>query len=165
MRTDIGEYIVGAYLKIELGCDVVDYNVRPPGGKINGLNELDVVGYNFKNSTAFICEVTTHIRGLLYGSNQKTIAHVTAKHERQQIYASKYVSKHFKNIRYMFWSPYVPKGLLTTELKKLKKLELYINGEYKTAIETLRKRARKETHDAVNPFFRMLQILEHTRDK
>jgi hypothetical protein len=41
MRTEVGEYVVGAWLKIGLGCDVVDYNVRPPGGGLNGLGELD----------------------------------------------------------------------------------------------------------------------------
>ena len=31
MATEIGEYIVGAFLKFERGCGVVDYNARPPG--------------------------------------------------------------------------------------------------------------------------------------
>lgn len=30
MRADIGEQIVGAYLKVIEKCDVVSYNVRPP---------------------------------------------------------------------------------------------------------------------------------------
>lgn len=29
MITDVGEYIVGAYLKVIEGCDVIDYNARP----------------------------------------------------------------------------------------------------------------------------------------
>ena len=65
MLTDVGEYFVGAYLQLGEGCDFVDYNVRPPGGGLKGLEELDVVGLNFKTRTAFLCEVTTHIRGLL----------------------------------------------------------------------------------------------------
>ena len=32
MLTDIGEFVVGGYLQLILDCDVVDYNVRPPGG-------------------------------------------------------------------------------------------------------------------------------------
>jgi hypothetical protein len=36
IKTDIGEYAVGAYLKIIKKCDFVDYNVRSPGG---GLEE------------------------------------------------------------------------------------------------------------------------------
>ena len=49
MKTDIGEYIVGVCLKIIEECDFVDYNVRPLGGVLEGLNELDVVGLDFKN--------------------------------------------------------------------------------------------------------------------
>ena len=44
MKTEIGELIVGAYLKQRLGCDVVDYNVRPPSGGLAGLAEFDVIG-------------------------------------------------------------------------------------------------------------------------
>ena len=63
MITDVGEYIVGAYLKLILKCDIIDYNIRPPGGGLEGLHELDVLGLNFKKRTAYLCEVTTHIRG------------------------------------------------------------------------------------------------------
>ena len=63
MKTEVVEYIVGAYLKIIKGCDFLDYNVRPPGGGLEGLNELDVVGLDFKNKIVYLCEVTTHIRG------------------------------------------------------------------------------------------------------
>lgn len=163
MAADIGEYIVGAYLKLELGCDVVDYNVRLPGGKLQGLGELDVVGYDFKNRRVYLCEVTTHIRGLLIrGSNAKTVATIRAKFKRQKKYAAVRLNK-FKNIRYQFWSPYVPKGYRTEHLKKIRGLELFINEKYHECVEALRRRARKEKHDAVNPFFRTLQILEATR--
>jgi hypothetical protein len=37
--TEIGKYLVGAYLKIE-GCEYVDYNVHPPGAGLKGLGEL-----------------------------------------------------------------------------------------------------------------------------
>ena len=30
MLTDIGEFIVGAYLQLIEECDFIDYNVRPP---------------------------------------------------------------------------------------------------------------------------------------
>lgn len=72
MVTDIGEYAVGAYLKIELNCDVLDYNVRPPGGGMAGLAEFDVLGFNFSARTAYLCEVTTHLRGLTYGQGTRT---------------------------------------------------------------------------------------------
>ncbi len=163
MLTDIGEYIVGAYLKLIENCDFVDYNVRPPGGGLKGLEELDVLGLNFQKSTAYLCEVTTHIRGLLYKNNEETIRRITQKHLRQKNYARKYLAN-FSNHIFMFWSPVVPEGYLTQNLKNIQGLELVINGEYKRRIAQLRKLAKETTHDARNPFFRMLQILEHLRD-
>jgi hypothetical protein len=162
LLTDIGEYIVGAYLQLELDCDVVDYNIRPPGGGLEGLEELDVIGINFKSNTAYLCEVTTHIRGLLYVNNQTTVDRIRKKHERQKRYGEKFL-KQF-TCQYMFWSPVVPTGFITENLNQLPDLKLVINGDYKKCIETLRKRAASTTHDARNPVFRVLQILEHLRD-
>ena len=162
MLTDVGEFIVGAHLQLIEECDFIDYNVRPPGGGLKGLGELDVVGLNFKSNTAYLCEVTTHIRGVLYKNNQETINRIKKKHERQIEYANKYL-KNFKNHRFMFWSPVVPIGYITDHLQEIEGLELVINGEYKKRIEQLRLLARNTTHDARNPFFRMLQIMEHRR--
>ena len=64
----------------------------------------------------------------------------------------------------MFWSPVVPVGYITEHLGAVKSLELIINGEYKKRVEQLRLLARKTTHDTRNPFFRMLQIIEHMRE-
>jgi len=163
MLTDIGEYIVGAYLKLKLDCDFVDYNVRPPGGGLEGLHELDVIGLDFKNSIAYLCEVTTHIRGLLYEDNATTVERIKKKHERQKEYASNYLTD-FAEVHYMFWSPVVPVGYITGHLAEIDGLELRINRKYKECVEELREVARVTTHDTRNPFFRMLQILEHLRD-
>ncbi|NOY88757.1 MAG: hypothetical protein GXO93_05110, partial [FCB group bacterium] len=157
------EYIVGAYLKLIEKCDFVDYNMRPPGGGLKGLNELDVVGLNFNSNTAYLCEVTTHIRGVLYGDNKGTIKRIKKKYEHQREYAKKYLTN-FKNHKFMFWSPVVPVGYITKNLVSINGLELIINGEYKKRIEELRLLARDTTHDAGNPFFRMIQIIEHLRD-
>ncbi|MDP1690346.1 MAG: hypothetical protein Q8L52_04085 [bacterium] len=161
--TDIGEYIVGAYLKIVEGCDVIDYNVRPLGGGLKGLGELDVIGMNFKTKTVFICEVTTHLCGLQYGVGYEgTFKKVESKHKRQIAYAKEYLNA-FDTKRFMLWSPRVPIGKMTVELAKLKKLELVINGEYTKKVDELRSIAKKTTNDMGNPFFRTLQILEHLR--
>lgn len=163
MLTDIGEYIVGAYLKLKIGCDFVDYNVRPPVGGLEGLEELDVLGLDLKNNVAYLCEVTTHITGLLYKNNQETVARIRKKHDRQKKYASNYLTQ-FDKVRYMFWSPVVPRGYLTENLARIEGLELVINANYKKCIEELRELARYTTHDTRNPFFRMLQILEHMKN-
>jgi len=155
--------MVGAYLRLFENCDFVDYNVRPPGGGLAGLGELDVVGLNFASNTAFICEVTTHIRGVLYKNNKETVERVNRKHVRQRDYAESQL-RNFRNHRFMFWSPVVPVGYITRGLAEIEGLELVINGEYKRRIEQLAQRAKNDTHDAKNPFFRMLQIIGHMRD-
>ena len=160
--TEMGEYVVGAYLKLEEQCDFVDYNVRPPGGGLPGLTELDVIGINLSLSVAFLCEVTTHIRGLLYTNNRTTIERVKQKHQRQRDYAKRYLGD-FKVHKFMFWSPVVPVGYLTENLNKIDGLDLVINGSYRDRVGQLRDRARTEAHDTGNPFFRAMQITEHLR--
>jgi len=162
MKTDIGEYIVGAYLKIIKDCDFVHYNVRLPGGGLEGLNELNVVGLDFKNKIAYLCEVNTHIRGLLYKDNKTTVKRIKTKYERQKEYAEKQLPD-FPNQYFIFWSPVVPKGYITSELEKIDGLKLVINEKYTQYIDELRKKAKELTNDVGNPFFRMLQILEHLR--
>src|SRR3954468_19997332 len=106
MATEMGEYIVGAYLKLVLECDVVDYNARPPGGGLQGLGELDVIGFSFGKRIVYLCEVTTHLDGLQIGTDgAATIQKLTAKHERQRAYAERYLAE-FKH-HFMFWSPRV----------------------------------------------------------
>ena len=163
MLTEIGEYIVGAHLQLIEKCDFIDYNVRPPGGGLKGLGELDVIALNFDSNTAFLCEVTTHIRGLLYKNNQETVARIKRKHKRQKEYAGKYLTN-FKTHKFMFWSPVVPVGYVTEQLAEIEGLEIVINGEYKRRIEQLMTLAKQTTHPAKNPFFRMLQIMEHMRE-
>jgi len=163
MLTDIGEYLVGAYLQLVEECDFVDYNVRPPGGGIKGLEELDVIGLQFNSRTAFLCEVTTHIRGLLYKNNCETVLRIAKKYERQKIYAKKYL-RTFDEFRFQFWSPVVPRGYITENLSEIRGLELVVNGEYKSRVSELSDLASRQTHDARNPVFRVLQILGHLRD-
>ena len=91
------------------------------------------------------------------------VSRISNKHERQMEYAKQYLSR-FDNHRFMFWSPVVPVGYVTEHLEALEALELVINGEYKSRIGELRVLAGSTTHDARNPFFRTLQILEHMRD-
>jgi hypothetical protein len=124
MPTEMGEYVVGAYLKLCCGCDFVQYNVRPSEGGLAGLAEIDVVGLDLANNTAYLCEATTHLGGIGYGySYEDTAARIKAKYKRLQEYAGKSLHK-FSNIKYMFWSPCVPKGRLLEMLRKNKDLEI-----------------------------------------
>jgi hypothetical protein len=162
MNTEMGEYLVGAYLKVVEGCEFVDYNVHFPGGGLKGLDELDVIGFNFESSVAFLCEVITHIRGILYKDNETTVRRIAAKFEKQKRYAGERL-RHLAEHRFMLWSPIVPKGYLTENLVRIEGLELIINEEYARRIDQLRQHARTSTHDVGNPAFRLLQILEHMR--
>jgi hypothetical protein len=90
-----------------------------------------------------------------------TIDRIRKKCEPEKWYGKEYL--HGFQCEYMFWSPVVPKGAISEGLSKLKGLQLIINGEYKRRIEELQGQARIDTHDARNPFFRMLQIMGHMR--
>ena len=161
MGTEIGEYVVGACLKLLKLCDFVDYNVRRPGGGLAGLNEIDVVGLHFKSKTAYLCEVTTHLDGLLYKDARTTVERIRKKYERLRDYAKDFLSD-FPNRHYMFWSPVVRESI-ANELKKINGLELVINKDYTAYVRLLQELAKKGTHDTGNPTFRVLQILGHLR--
>jgi len=161
MSVDISELLVGAYLKVVEECDVVAYNQRPPGGGMAGLGELDVIGLRFRDHTAILCEVTTHIGGLTYGkSRTNTLERIAMKHRRQRAYAELQL-RDFPTRVYQFWSPRVPTGALTTGLADIDPgLELIINAEYTRRIGRLREAARHRQNDEGNAAFRLLQILE-----
>jgi hypothetical protein len=160
VKTEIGELVVGAWLREIAKCDFVNYNVRPPEKGLEGLAELDVVGLRLCDEAAFLCEVTTHLDGLLYGSGKETIDRIRDKHKRQQSYAESHL-KSFKEIHFMFWSPVVRSALLA-ELENIG-LELVVNKGYTECVEALQKAAGETTRDTGNPFFRSLQILAHLR--
>lgn len=163
MHVDIGEQLVGAYFKVIESCDVVSYNVRPPGGKMLGLEELDVIGLRFADSTAFLAEVTTHIRGTLYRDNLETVRRIVRKHERQKAHAQSFL-ENFPRRHYSFWSPYVPVGAITKGIAEAApELERVINSVYAQRIDLLRMEARRRTNEEGNDAFRLLQILEHLR--
>ncbi len=163
MHVDIGEQLVGAYFKIIERCDVVSYNVRAPGGKLCGLGELDVVGLRFEDATAFLAEVTTHIRGTLYVDNITTVEKVVQKHERQKAHAESFLAN-FPKRHYSFWSPYVPVGAITRGIAEASpELERVINSEYAERIAMLQAEAKLRTNDEGNDAFRLLQILAHLR--
>lgn len=164
MPTEVGEHVVGAYLKLIELCDVVDYNARSPGGGMAGLGEFDVVGLRFTDSTAFVCEVATHLQGLEYGKGyDDSIERIQKKLVRQRQYAEAQL-KPFPNRRFMFWSPVVPRGRLVDALHRIEGLEIFVNSEYRAAVNELRERAKATASDTGNPFFRALQILERLRD-
>ena len=162
MTTESGEYIVGAYLQHFYDCDLVLYNQRLKGGKLAGLLELDVVGISLQKKEAYLCEVTTHILGMLIKNRTATIEKVKQKYMAQQAYAKENLEKF--NVRYMLWSPVVKDKKMIASLHEMRGLQIVINGEYKKRVEQLRELAAKCTHDMGNPFMRTMQILSRLRD-
>jgi len=164
MKTEMGEYIVGAYLKLIKECDFIDYNVRRPGGGLAGLDELDVMGLNFEKRTAYLCEVTTHLEGLLYGSSRETTQdRIRRKYDKMRDYAENHLPKKlFPERHFMFWSPVVSLGV-KQELEKIEGIELVVGEDYTTCIEQLQNKAKKIAYDTNNPAFRVFQILGHLR--
>jgi hypothetical protein len=160
MSTEFGEYVAGAYLRLCEGCDIVDYNSRSSKEGLEGLGEIDVVGLRFRDQTAFLCEVATHLNGINYGGN--TLAKVLSKLKNQRSYAASNLTS-FKLHHFMLWSPYIPLGQTTVALSRVPGLELVINGKYTECVKRLQDLAKRTTKDTGNPFFRSLQIVAHLR--
>lgn len=159
---EMGEYVVGACLEFLFDCEYVAYNVRLKGGGRSGLNELDVVGFNYTDNIVILCEVTTHIDGLLIGNYDKTYDKIVEKHKFQREYANKMLKK-FDKVRYMYWSPFVRTGKLLERINKIEGIEFVFNKDYSDYVNKLKEEAHRTKSRHPNPFFRALQILEHLR--
>ncbi len=169
--TEMGEFLVGAWLKVVQKCDFIQYNDRLPGGHMQGLAEVDVIGLNLNSKEAYLCEVTTHLRGLGIKDYPTTMEKLKTKFLSDKNYADKML-KEFPTRHYMFWSPVVPEGQYTVGLNELKKelekdlnLELVINRQYAERVEQLKNEAHEKHEDTGNPAFRLLQILGHLKQE
>ncbi|MEF8785657.1 MAG: hypothetical protein V5A45_06955 [Haloarculaceae archaeon] len=176
-----GELLVGAYLKLVEGCELVTYNQRSTerGDQI----ELDVIGMNpGDENEVFVCEVTTHLGGLNYsrrvdsekwaeyGSYQGSLATLERKFDAD----GEYIADLFESAeryRFQLWSPIV-RGRMVDGLQELagefdtrtdQELELVINEQYTAKIDRLRQVAASTTKQHGELGFRLLQILEHLR--
>ena len=160
---EVGEEIVGTWLRYLAGCDFVDYNVHIPGGQA----EIDVVGINLGHRHVYICEVATHTQGLGYKEPEKTLL---AKFERDFTYACEYFSDLKKSL--MLWSPVVRAGqqtdVLTSITRVLKErhsfdLELVVNRDYLQKLEELREKAKELAGNPPHSVMRFLQIEESAK--
>jgi hypothetical protein len=160
---DIGENLVGSYLRYVEGCQFVIFNTHYPG--VQG--EIDVVGMKLdgERRETWFCEVVTHIQGMLYGTYEQTLAKLRDKLLR----ASNFARDMFPNDahRYEIWSPVVPKGRFTKAFDEMERkytsdqldLRFVINEEYTTRVQRLIEYARKHPSATSEPAYRLLQIL------
>jgi hypothetical protein len=169
--TDLGESLVGAYLRHVVGCEVVIYNSFFRGEH----GEVDVVGVQSQGPgekrLVYLCEVTTHIRGMEIVRNGKndTVAKVIEKLDRLRKFAD--LTFPDEEYRYQWWSPYVPRGRLTTFFDERvaefslrgEELEFVINRDYTDRVQALLNHAKSNTATTSEPAYRMLQILTHLR--
>jgi len=185
-----GELLVGAYLRLVEGCELVTYNQRSKeeGDQI----EVDVIGVKTTSEgkqVVYTCEVTTHLDGLLYSGSPKTkrwteYGNANYQHTLERIWRKfitdyEYVRELFESAdSYVFqlWSPvvrgnpdekYLLGGLLTLadefEKETTTELELVINENYSERMDELREQATHTKKDYGELGFRILQILEHLR--
>jgi len=186
IQPQIGEQLVGAYLRIVDDCDLVSYNQRSK--EAGQQMELDVLGVGTVNGnqTVYGCEVVTHIDGLHYNGTPDTDEWAAYGNEDYQ-YTLQHLQEKFKQdytlltnvfdradtFTLQFWSPVVPQGYLTDGLAELQRrfeadhnvaIDLVINGEYADRVKHLRQEASATQKSYDEPAFRFLQILEHLRD-
>jgi len=161
---DIGESLVGSYFKYVLGCKIVVYNCH-----LDNNGELDVVALDPEGKKVCLCEVATHLRGLLYGdSNAATVERVSHKIKL----AAAFAAANFPDREPVFilWAPTVSWGLVR-ELARLQAdpfareiaIKFIFNHDYTACIRRLRDVARHNIKTTDEPAFRLLQILEHLR--
>jgi hypothetical protein len=161
---DIGESLVGSYLRYIENCDFVHYETYG-----EGQGELDVVGMRLSDRRVWLCEVAIHLGGLEYGKGYSgSRDKVKQKIDRAEILAQRLFSD--QQATYEFWSLRAPKGLVTmlTELEhdytgRGLDVAFIINERFTERIDTLRQRAAKDMKSTAEPAYRLLQILAHLR--
>jgi hypothetical protein len=188
-QPESGELLVGSYLRLIEGCELVMYNQRSqkPGNQL----EIDVIGVDSTEQgerVVYTCEVVTHIDGLLYSGTpdtdrwaeyggdgyQYTLERLWEKFTSDREYVTELFDA--DSFVYQFWSPVVrgnrdEKYLLTGlydmadefEHETGAELKLVINEEYTERIQALREKAGQTEKDYGELGFRILQILEHLR--
>ncbi|MFB6132873.1 MAG: hypothetical protein ABEJ44_05660 [Halanaeroarchaeum sp.] len=185
-----GELLVGSYLRLIEGCELVTYNQRSPrqGDQL----EIDVIGVETTSAgeqVVYTCEVVTHLDGLHYSGTPTTdrwteFGNTDYQHTLERLWRifnsdRNYVTDLFDSADsyvYQFWSPVLPgdpdEAYLLGGLHRLAdeferetdaELELVINREYADRMEELRNFASKTQKDYGELGFRILQILEHLR--
>ena len=187
IQPQIGEQLVGAYLRLIEDCDLVSYNQR---SKEDGQQmELDVLGVESGEGrqTVYGCEVVTHLDGLNYSGTPDTndwaaYGNETYQYTLQRLWEKfeadyallKSVFDEDETYRLQFWSPVVPEGYLTDGLAELQRrfeaeygvtIDLVINQKYAVRVAELRQKASATKKSYDEPAFRFLQILEHLRDE
>ena len=162
---DIGESLVGAYMRHVEECSIVIYN----SFFADQQGEVDVVGVKpgpaGEPRTVYLCEVTTHISGM----HAPLLNRIPGKLGRLREFAElTFPGEHHI---YQWWSPRVPVGGRTSALERIKRewaaedrlFEFVINEEYTRRMRALIDHARGNTSTTGEPAYRLLQVLTRLR--
>jgi len=139
---DIGESLVGAYMRQVRECDTVAYNTFLRSGQ----GEIDVIGVKLGDGDApprvYLAEVATHLDGLHYkGGYAASADKITAKLAVARRYAASIYPQ--ADATYEVWAPIVPAGLVTM-LADCGGI-LIANCDFTARVGELIERARKTT--------------------
>jgi hypothetical protein len=185
---EIGEQIVGAYLRVIKKCQFVTYNRRTPGD--GNQPETDVVAIKSEDGkeTVYGCEVVTHLDGPNYSTNKNTndwddysYASTLKKLEDKFDATHQLINQTWPQAEFevlQFWSPYVPVGRSEKNLpagldelgRRIKSrhdvdVDMIYNSKYASRItDELQTKASRTTSSHDEPAFRFLQILENIHD-
>jgi hypothetical protein len=165
---DIGESLVGAYLRHVVACDVVVYNSFFSDRQ----GEIDVVGLKEgQPRTVWLCEATTHTGGMLIVRKGKNATEEVIRDKLERL-------RHFAETTfpdeahvYEWWSPRVSVGRLTQAMTQMeqawgaqnRKLHFVINEIYTERIRELAQSAAHNSSTTNEPAYRMLQVLNCLR--
>ena len=172
---NLGERLVGDYLRYIKRCDFVDFNVYTTATQ----GEIDVIGVTNLERSAYVCEVVTHLTtGIQYTRNARpdTSDRLIKKFAKDIHYGQTAFPDW--SVNYMLWSPVVKRSngnpvydqfghlkIVVEEILARTGIEitLVINQDYVDAIDALRAFARIETKELKSPVMRFLQIDEWSR--
>ncbi|MDI9409550.1 MAG: hypothetical protein QM523_09945 [Candidatus Pacebacteria bacterium] len=185
---DIGETIVGDYLRVILGCDFVNFNVNTKEGKKTRQGEIDVVGIRVKNKDpndkfihVYLCEVATHMDGLHYNNpatkKSDNVERFKKKFKTNIDYAAKNYDPDSYKCHHMLWSPVVTnskegaKNNQTKDIEEIKEhfakqgieIEMFVNEKYQKCLDALRNEAGEKKAAFKSPVLRLMQIEERLK--
>jgi hypothetical protein len=165
---DIGESLVGAYLRHIVGCEVVTYN----SFFADRQGEVDVVGIKTGRPRAIrLCEVTTHIGGMLITSRGQRGQEVVIREKLQRLQAFAEATFPGDGHLYEWWSPRVAVGKLTGVMEEIeaewdaagRNIRFVVNEGYTERIRELAANAAMNSSTTNEPAYRMLQVLTRLR--
>jgi len=154
---DIGESLVGAYMRHKRHCHTIAFNQFIPGKQ----GEIDVIGIsgNGSEQQVWIAEVAIHLDGLNYGTHAETVRKI----EMKVATALEYSREIYQNDRPVveFWAPSVSRGLV--DRLSIPGVEFVINDAFTERVNELAVIAASGTKQYGDASFRFLQLLTHLR--